>query len=91
LDLKELRKPTFTVKEHSELGTELQAMKDRLVRIAIAIEEHSPTRSREARAARKAVQAINDLRSTMDDRIGTDCPGLDVNLLGKVYYRGMVN
>ena len=86
--LKRSKKIPFTFEEHDALGAELQAMKDRLMKIAINIGNRYPVRSREAIGAEKALQAINDLRSTMDDRVGIDCPGLDDKSLNKVYYRG---
>jgi|GEM_PF-3092171 len=86
--LKRPKKVPLTFQEHDALGAELQAMRDRLLKIAVMIGNRYPKRSREGIGAGKALRAVDNLRFWMDGRVGVDCPGLDDRTRNKVYFRG---
>jgi|SRR6266545_2433700 hypothetical protein len=63
----EVTKAKLTLQQHQEIGAALKAFRnERLVRFAVLIQNATPKNSPQSRAVRKALRAIDDLRSVMD-------------------------
>jgi hypothetical protein len=68
-----MRKAKLTIEEHREIGKALKTFRnERLINYAISIENATPKNSRQSKAARKALDAIDELRNVMDDLVCED-------------------
>lgn len=70
--------------EHSALGEELAAMRDRLVKITVQLSHSYPQVI--ADLAARAQADIDSLRSKLDDRVFQEFPGLGTKGNISVYY-----
>jgi hypothetical protein len=60
-------KSGLTQEEHVQLGTELRAMRDRLLRTVIELSRRYAIRSKSVLLASRAEIAVGDLRCELDD------------------------
>ncbi len=60
---------------HVEIGANLQTSRDYLVHLAVDLANTYGKASREARAADKALRAVDELRHTLDDASAGELPG----------------
>lgn len=78
------RKKGFTLAQHRETGPRLWEIREYLSRLTVEVSAAYPLRTKAASKALQAVEAVDALRSKLDDLIGEENPGLeDVN---DVYY-----
>ena len=76
------RKPGLTLDEHRALGAELQAIRDRLVKITVITGNSYPAKV--GRCASRAVETIDKLRSELDNRMFAENP--NNGMMANVYY-----
>ncbi len=60
-------KPRFSLEKHQEVGKELQVNRNYLSGLSVEICNAYPKRSKECRRATKALNAIDELRSSLDN------------------------
>ena len=60
-------KPRFSLEKHQEVGKELRVIRNHLVTLSVEICNAYPKNSKECRRARKACDAIEELRSSLDN------------------------
>ncbi|QOX78763.1 hypothetical protein FY034_07405 [Trichlorobacter lovleyi] len=77
------KKPGYTIEQHEQLGIELQAMRDRLVKIQVELSHAYPIKL--ASKVDPACKAVDALRCALDDQICKEHPG-NKDML-RVYYR----
>lgn len=78
------KKPGLTRDEHTTLGEELAAIRDRLGSIAVQLSPAYPNRI--AGLALKARATVDKLRSELDSRVFEEYPGLSTKGNIGVYY-----
>ena len=78
------KKRAFSLKQHNELGLELEKMRDRLLTIATDLEKAYP-KTVASLAARSSKQ-IDKLRCELDNNVCKENP--DYKNAIRVYYRG---
>lgn len=71
---------------HRLRGDRLKQMLRLLMDISLDLKNRYGNNSLEGRCAEDAVQALNKLRSALDDRVGRDCPELSEQELNSLYY-----
>ena len=81
------KKNRLTLERHQQLGTELYAMHERFCNLEVELGNVYPFSNKGYIRAGKALQAIDQLRSAMDDNLFRDVLG-SKDELGKVYYPG---
>lgn len=79
------KKPGLTQDEHSELGDELAAMRDRLGKISVQLSHAYPQRL--ADVVKRAQSQIDELRSLLDDKVFEEYPTLSTKGNASVYFQ----
>lgn len=80
------RKPGLLRDQHTELGVELRAMRDRLSAIAVQLDHAYPGAI--AEMALRAQSDVDRLRSKLDDIVCREYSGLSAKGNISVYYSG---
>jgi hypothetical protein len=80
------KKPGLTLDEHTELGAELAAMRERLGKITVQLSHAYPNPV--AGLAVRAQADLDRLRSKLDEMVFREHPGLSTKSNSKVYYPG---
>ena len=82
-------KPRFSLEKHREVGEELKVIRDHMVTLSEEIWEGYPKTYQVSRRVTKVVNAIDQLRSSLDECFGEeypheDCPGAGVYFGGQM-------
>ena len=68
-----MKKPGLTLEDHREIGGALEAFRnEHLIQFAVLIQNATPKDSPQSKAVQKALSAIDELRSVMDDLVHRD-------------------
>ena len=70
-------KPRFLFEKHQEVGKELKVIRDHLVTLSEEIWKAYPKTEQVSRRATKALNAIDELRSSLDNCFLEEYPGED--------------
>jgi hypothetical protein len=81
------KKTGFTVEQHERLGNELQKMRDVFPEIIVDLSKAYPQKTKVVDLAYRALEAIERLRSKMDDLICRECPEYETLNILDIYYR----
>ncbi|WP_319462506.1 hypothetical protein [Micromonospora sp. RTP1Z1] len=74
---------------HVEVGAQLQEARDRLVHLVVELSNAYPKSSGQVRAAERALRAVDELRSVLDDVSAGELPGEAWST--SIYYGGNVD
>ena len=80
------RKPGLTIEQHNKVGEELQEMRDRLVKISVLLGTVYPIKTLKG-MPQNALEAVDLLRSRLDDCVFQEHPERSSTDNAKVYYR----
>jgi len=78
------RKKGFTLAQHRKAGPRLWKIRDYLTELSVEIGSAYPLRTKAASKALLALQAVDELRSKLDDLICEEHPGMEK--VTDVYY-----
>ena len=67
-------KPRFSFEKHKNTGSKLKRARGELLTLSVEIANSYPHTAKVCRLANKAVSAIDDLRSELDNQLFKDCP-----------------
>jgi hypothetical protein len=83
-----INKRRLILDDHRRLGSELKAMRDRLVEIAVRLGGAYPLTDRIVIIADRTWREIDELRSALDNDVFTSYPMMQGSELMKIYYPG---
>ena len=69
-----MTKPRFSFEKHKDVGSRLRAMRSELLELSVEIRNAYPEKSEVHRLSHKPVEAIDELRSGLDNQLFEDCP-----------------
>jgi hypothetical protein len=78
----------FDFDKHTALGQELCEMRNRLLSVSIELSNAYGVTSKVSKRADRAYNAVDELRSILDDVVRRDCPGKTTLELNHLYYPG---
>jgi hypothetical protein len=82
-----VKKPKLTLQEHREFGAALKAFRNRLlIKYEVRILNAEPKNSPPVKAVQKALKAVDELRSAMDEVLFQDYFDETGDEYKKIYY-----
>lgn len=80
------QKTGLAFSRHTEIGIELQRIRDYLTHLSVEISNTYPKAARVVGKACRAADAVDSLRCALDSRVFDEYPSLDDRVLMHVYY-----
>ena len=81
-----MKKTPLSMEDHAAQGRELKFIRDWLAVLTVTLNRAYPLKV--VNLAGRAADAVDKLRSTLDDQVGRDLPDADRQTLNRLYYPG---